>query len=1023
MARDLFPGMGEAVAARTVLRKNETWGDVAKRVAIGNCGITGEDPTNLERHIGQASVLMSGRHLQHGDHTQRDRNIEVFTNCSTSAQRSLTFYLLLNGSGVGSSYDDAICIVDYRNMPKVICTIDADHDDVVSGKIKGYPTRQDVPGEAVVFHVPDSREGWAQAVEEIEVAAWERTRRDETLILDFSGVRPNGAPIMGMQGRPASGPGPLMDALTKVALVRDMPWKPWRQSLQIDHELAECVLVGGARRSARMATKSWRDPDILEFISVKKDGGLWTANNSVAIDDEFWTDGGAVLTAILEAQYDDRSGEPGILNVQTFTKGEGRPTEEQTLHMGGNYQLGQKALELRRDLWRAADKMQYPYITNPCVTADTWVQTAEGPRQVRDLSEPFMALVDGKTYPSTGFWSTGVKPVFRLKTDRGYEMRLTANHKVLTSHGWVEAQDLKPSDKIVLQRQSAHKSDVEAFKKGWAIGHITGDGSYNPVKYPTVMAFWPQDDDSLVKIAEEVGGKTHTYGNTHGIRRVSTRNLDKLCEGMIEVLSKRPTARLEASDASTVAGFISGLFDSDGSVEGNLEKGRSIRLTLVDLETLKIVQRMLARFGVLSTIYTDRKPAGVKSMPGGDYYCQASHSIVISRDNMHRFYSEIGFMDPAKREKIEEMFDAEVRATYREMGFAKVVSVDPDGDEEVFDCTVDDVHRFDANGITSHNCGEIRLHALGSYCVIADVVPFFAKDDDDAEDAFREATRALMRTNKLPAIYQGEVDRTNRIGVGFTGIHEYALARFGLTFKDLVAEGTRWIEPGLVEPRHLEFWNMLRRWANIVDEEAPGTATRKTVKPAGTTSKLFGLTEGIHLPAMREYLRWVQFRSDDPLIAEYREKGYPTRELKTYSGTTIVGFPTRPMICDLGGEVTTAAEATPQEQFRWLRLMEHYWLGDEGGNQLSYTLKYDPAVVSKADYFEIMKSQMPHVRAVSVMPQIDTTIYEYQPEEPITRAEYDRLFAAVVAAKEDVDLVHVDCAGGACPVYFEKEAA
>ena len=30
-----------------------------------------------------------------------------------------------------------------------------------------------------------------------------------------------------------------------------------------------------------------------------------------------------------------------------------------------------------------------------------------------------------------------------------------------------------------------------------------------------------------------------------------------------------------------------------------------------------------------------------------------------------------------------------------------------------------------------------------------------------------------------------------------------------------------------------------------------------------TTSKLFGLTEGAHLPAMREYLRWVQFRNDD----------------------------------------------------------------------------------------------------------------------------------------------------------------
>jgi hypothetical protein len=45
----------------------------------------------------------------------------------------------------------------------------------------------------------------------IERMAFEK-RRDEVLILDFTGVRPRGAPIMGMQGRPASGPGPLMGA-------------------------------------------------------------------------------------------------------------------------------------------------------------------------------------------------------------------------------------------------------------------------------------------------------------------------------------------------------------------------------------------------------------------------------------------------------------------------------------------------------------------------------------------------------------------------------------------------------------------------------------------------------------------------------------------------------------------------------------------------------------------------------------------------------------------------------------------
>src|SRR5690606_23875494 len=67
-------------------------------------------------------------------------------------------------------------------------------------------------------------------------------------------------------------------------------------------------------------------------------------------------------------------------------------------------------------------------------------------------------------------------------------------------------------------------------------------------------------------------------------------------------------------------------------------------------------------------------------------------------------------------------------------------------------------------------CGEIVLSKLGAYCVIADVVPYFAYGsgtlgearndavwDDHAEDAFRVAARALMRTNLMECMYKPEV--------------------------------------------------------------------------------------------------------------------------------------------------------------------------------------------------------------------------------------------------------------------------
>jgi hypothetical protein len=93
---------------------------------------------------------------------------------------------------------------------------------------------------------------------------------------------------MGMQGRPASGPGPLMGAIAKIAKLRDAGMAPWRAAMYADHYAAECVLVGGARRAARMATKHWRDRPC-STSSRSSAAAFWSSNNSVTVDEEFWT--------------------------------------------------------------------------------------------------------------------------------------------------------------------------------------------------------------------------------------------------------------------------------------------------------------------------------------------------------------------------------------------------------------------------------------------------------------------------------------------------------------------------------------------------------------------------------------------------------------------------------------------------------------------------------------------------------------------------------------------------------------
>jgi hypothetical protein len=211
--------MGVAVARRTVFRPDdrECFGRVADRVAAGNMALLGRsdavtrsEQMRLRNAIATGALLTSGRHLQHGDPDQPQRNMEVFTNCATAAASFAKFYLLLNGAGVGRSYDDDLIVVDWANAPRLELHLSPVHPDMAAVVQSGLadklrPSHAGARDDAVVYRVADSREGWAKAVEVLEAMAFAGAR-DRTLVLDLSLIRPAGTPIRGMQGRPASGP-------------------------------------------------------------------------------------------------------------------------------------------------------------------------------------------------------------------------------------------------------------------------------------------------------------------------------------------------------------------------------------------------------------------------------------------------------------------------------------------------------------------------------------------------------------------------------------------------------------------------------------------------------------------------------------------------------------------------------------------------------------------------------------------------------------------------------------------------
>ena len=335
----------------------------------------------------------SGRHLQHGDADQPDRLLELHSNCSTALFSFMLLRLLLRGSGVGRDYSAAACRVDWSNMPDIRLVIDDSHPDFRPELFRGFlePLRDarhkyDSESERVRwFTVDDSREGWSKTVEILETAAWQEKHRDKLFVFDFTKVRGAGQPIKGLQGRPASGPLPLMDALAQVANVKGAGMKPWKQALFVDHALASCVAMGGVRRAARMAVKSWRDRDVIEFIDVKRGGFLWSANNSVLVDADFWaaareprhSHARRVFEAAVNAAYWDRTGEPGFINVDKMNRnmeGVETITGETCINTTTYGDLHPRTMDMIDNVLAHVKKLRYSFICNPCgeIVLSTW---------------------------------------------------------------------------------------------------------------------------------------------------------------------------------------------------------------------------------------------------------------------------------------------------------------------------------------------------------------------------------------------------------------------------------------------------------------------------------------------------------------------------------------------------------------------------------------------------------------------------------------------------------------------------
>ena len=460
-----------------------------------------------------------------------------------------------------------------------------------------------------------------------------------------------------------------------------------------------------------------------------------------------------------------------------------------------------------------------------CLTGDTLVSLDNGKRiPIRELegqSNFNIWALNPETYklesvPVSRAFSTGIKPVFKMRTRLGREIRATGNHQFLTIHGWKRLDELQLDDYLALPRQlpAMEREQTMSDAELALLGHLIGDGCTLPrhvIQYTT-----REKDlaDTVANLAVEVFGEevnprisperqwyqvylSSTRHHTHNVHSAVTEWLEELRAFGLRSYEKHVPAEVFEQPEHAIALFLRHLWATDGSIQ--LIKGKSTRpiayYASSSRELAYDVQSLLLQLGINAIL--KQVPQNGK---GRDQYTVT----ITGRPELEIFADKIGAVGAYKQGRLSEVqeyikdheantnrdvipnniwrmhvvpamqqigmttrqMQAAIETQYCGTGLYKqnmsreralrvasvvqsselqmlaesdvywdsIISIEPDGEEQVYDLTVPNHHNFVANNIIVHNSLEQD----------ADIVMFIYRPDQYEKDTVKQNVAEII---------------------------------------------------------------------------------------------------------------------------------------------------------------------------------------------------------------------------------------------------------------------------------------
>jgi ribonucleoside-diphosphate reductase alpha chain len=365
-----------------------------------------------------------------------------------------------------------------------------------------------------------------------------------------------------------------------------------------------------------------------------------------------------------------------------------------------------------------------PQQVSACQPYDALVSTPAGLIPIGKLVES--NAVGTKVYDAHGLTrilavkANGVKDVLRIHTKAGYTLDVTGDHLVwlATGHGtgrFVPASTLKAGNALEWHRREAPGEDeilrgeiAAAALAGWLqsdgfVGQYeTGTNRSLTIEAMTVTDAeleWVTDAlDVVFPDVHRHERHVETQDNRLDCRRTRLygeylRGFVKRWDLLVRGTQMTVPEYLFTAPLPVVAAYLRSIFQAEGFVSPH-DASTVVEVDMISEGLIRGMQKLLLRFGIFSRV-------GFKQDARADRHGCWTLRIQSAGDR-RLFADEIGFIDPAKAERLNRSFDKPGQAAH-ETKRLEIDRIEPLGQTQVYDIQTESGEYLSAN-LRVHNC-------------------------------------------------------------------------------------------------------------------------------------------------------------------------------------------------------------------------------------------------------------------------------------------------------------------------------